>query len=893
VSLALHAPAQDGAPAIGTPPALSRSATPPHTVPAALSEFVGRARDLAGVGALLGRARLVTLAGPGGVGKTRLAREAAAREVAAHGAAGDGAGGPETAAAGGAPRFPDGVWWVELAPLPSAADPAPAVAAALGVRPPLGADRPDAIVDALAAALAGAAHAPRRLLVVLDNCEHVVNGAAALADLLLRRCPGLSLLATSREALGIEGETVWPVAGLAHPPADAGRGAAEAGAGPAVEPAPEAYATVVAGYEAATLFVERARAVQRGFALTARTAPHVAAICARLDGLPLAIELAAAQVATLGVEQLAMRLDDVFAVLTRGRRTALPRHRTLRALLDWSYHLLAPAERALLARLSVFRRPFTLEHAESVCAPSDLAERAGDVRAPELVAAFGRLVEQSLVDLREAGPAEGGEARYRLLEPVRQYAAALLAGTPDESRVRDRHLAWAAALAVRAEPALVSHERRAALRLLRQQLDDIRAAVRWAGEAPLDAGSEARARCALRIAGCLTYFWVSAGTWEDGWQLFEQALHAALNAGLVTPQGAAVEARPPDVPVVSDALWAGGAMGLLTGRLDRAAELASAAQAMLAAHHARTPAPSPERDEASRRLAVAHQTMFEVHAGRGDLVAARQTLDLAVATADASGDARTRLLARARGVVLQVQTGDLEGADAACAEAVSQWRALGDVTNLAATLQLAADVARERGDLRGAVAYAVESAAVFADEPDPWFMSRAPSSARRRAPRRPPRGSARASTTRRRLRPRRSSLPACSARPRRCGGVPASRWCTSTARPTRGPMPSRSHRSARRPSPPRTPTGSGSARRRPSRWRSRPPAGSTPGARMRDSRGTPRRPAAPAARRHRPGRSSASWCARRATRRPSPRSRSGCSARCWSRATAPRCHPPS
>jgi hypothetical protein len=373
----------------------------------------------------------------------------------------------------------------------------------------------------------------------------------------------------------------------------------------------------------------------------------------------------------------------------------------------------------------VFRRTFTLEHAEFVCAPPDGVDAGRQGRAPDLINAFGRLVEQSLVDVREPGPGEGGEARYRLLEPVRQYAAALLAGTPDQSRTRDRHLEWAAALAVRAEPALVSHERRAALRLLRQQLDDVRAAVRWAGEAPLDAGSEARARWALQIAGCLTNFWVSAGAWEDGWQLFEQAVQAALRAGLVTPHGAVVEARPPDVLVVSEALWAGGGMALLTQRRDQAAELAGAAQAMFAAHHERTPARSPERVEAARRLALAHLTVFEIQISRGELAAARHTLDLGTAAADASGDARARLLMRARGPVLQVVAGDLAGAAAACAEAVPPLRGLGDLMFLAATLQLAADVARERGDVRAAVAYAVESAAVFAEEPDPWFVSRA------------------------------------------------------------------------------------------------------------------------------------------------------------------------
>jgi predicted ATPase len=467
----------------------------PHNVPAALSGFVGRTRDLAGVGALLGRARLVTLAGPGGVGKTRLAREAAALAASSEPAG---------------QAFPDGVWWVELAPLPPGADPAPAAAAALGVRPPLGADQPAALVDALAGALAGAPHAPRRLLVVLDNCEHVVEGAAALVDLLLRRCPGLTLLATSREALGVEGETVWPVAGLAHPPSAAGPAGAAHARGEAAEPAAEAFARSVAGYDAVRLFVERAQAVQPGFALTARTAAAVAAVCARLDGLPLALELAAAQVATMSVELLAVRLDDVFAVLTRGRRTALPRHKTLRALLDWSYHLLAPDERALLARLSVLRGAFPVEAVEAVC-----GERPG---AAGVLAVLGRLVEQSLVDVRE----QDGETRYRLLETVRQYGLARLAETPGLARrARARHAAWVAAFSVASVPLAWSAARGRTVVRLARDVDEIRAALAWA------AGPDGDAMTGVRIAGALAWFWYSGVPWGEARARTAAALAAA------------------------------------------------------------------------------------------------------------------------------------------------------------------------------------------------------------------------------------------------------------------------------------------------------------------------------------------------------------------------------
>jgi predicted ATPase/DNA-binding SARP family transcriptional activator len=575
------------------------------------------------------------------------------------------------------------------------------------------------LTDTLAAALTG-----RRLLVVLDNCEHVVEGAAALADALLRACPGLALLATSREALGVEGELVWPVAGLTHPP----RGDA-----PAAGAADEAFARALAGYEAVALFVERARAVQPGFALTARTAPAVAAITARLDGLPLALELAAAQVGTLGVEALAVRLDDVFAVLTRGRRTALPRHRTLRALLDWSYHLLAPAERAMLAQLSVFRGTFTLEQAEAVCAPPSTSRDhpgvgalADDMAASNwVVVALGRLAEQSLVDVRDGGPETAGEARYRLLEPVRQYAAARLAGTPEEARTRDGHLRWAAALVSAAGPALGAHGRGAAMRLLRQQLDDLRAAVRWAGAGSGEARAEARARAALVIVADLTHFWVTAGTWEDGWRLFEAAWAAALRAGVATADGPTGAPRLTDACLVGRALVGGATMALLTGRIDAATTLVGSAVATLAAHHANPTHTPAERAEAARVLALGHEAAYEVHLGRGDLLAARAALDLATAAAAESGDERARLLVRSRGARLQALTGDLDGAAATCADAVGRWRMVGDPIHVALTMQLAADLARARGDLRAAAAFALESLTAFGDEFDSWFASRA------------------------------------------------------------------------------------------------------------------------------------------------------------------------
>jgi predicted ATPase len=397
-----------------------------HNVPPALSSFVGRAGERADLAHALADARLVTVTGPGGAGKTRLAREVAADAVGAAAEA----------------RYPGGVWWVELAPVPAGADAAPAVAAVLGVRAAPGRD----VVDAVAEALRGTAGHPRAALLVLDNCEHVVESAAALAERLLRAVPGLTVLATSREALAVEGEKAWVLPPLASPPAAGG--AARPGA-----PARAGTAQTLLGYEAVRLFVERARAVTPAFALTDANAPAVAAITARLDGLPLALELAAASVGALGVDQVAARLDDVFALLTRGRRTALPRHRTLRALLDWSYHLLAPAERALLARLAVFRGPFTLDAAEAVGAggPGDPVPDA-----PASVAALGRLVEQSLVEVRE----QDGETRFR---PARDGAASTARAAAAEAGAEPRRgRGQRGPGSTRSRPRRSAHERRRA-----------------------------------------------------------------------------------------------------------------------------------------------------------------------------------------------------------------------------------------------------------------------------------------------------------------------------------------------------------------------------------------------------------------------------------------------
>ena len=459
-----------------TAPALNpASAAVAQNVPSALSSFIGRTREVAELTAVLSERRLVTLVGAGGAGKTRLAREVATGFAAVER---DGA------------RYPDGVWWVELAPLRDGADVAAALAAVLGISPSPGRRLLDALCDALRT---------QRLLIVFDNCEHVVEDVARLADAMLRSASTLTMLATSREPLAIDGEVAWPVPPLARPAAGIVDGnplrAADAGA-----------------FDAVRLFVDRARAVTPSFVLTDANAVAVATICARLDGLPLALELAAAVVPVLGVDGLVSRLDDALSLLSRGKRTALSRHRTLRAVLDWSYALLADDERVLLRRLSVFCGSFTLDAIEDVCADA----------GSDVIAALGRLVEHSLVDVRE----EHGESRYRLLETVRQYGSALLQESPDAHAVRARHARWVTSLAVAAKPAMFSPARGRTVDRLRQSIDEIRAALVWA------TGPAGSPMLAVHLAGALGWFWISGVPWEEARALLALTLSAADAEGI-------------------------------------------------------------------------------------------------------------------------------------------------------------------------------------------------------------------------------------------------------------------------------------------------------------------------------------------------------------------------
>jgi predicted ATPase/DNA-binding XRE family transcriptional regulator len=421
-------------------------------LPVVLSSFVGRERELTHIGTVLSTARLLTLTGTGGVGKTRLAIEVA-RGVHAE---------------GGQP-----VCLVELASLTEPGLIPRTVAAALGLHEQAG----QPLLDTLAASLE-----PRDMLLVLDNCEHLVHPCAALVDVLLRSCPRLTILATSRELLGVAGEVVWRVPSLDLP-----------------DPGCASTAAALASSEAVQLFVERARLMQPGFTLTDANMAVIAQLCRRLDGIPLAIELAAARVRSLTVEQIAARLDDRFHLLTGGARTALRRQQTLRGTVDWSHDLLADEEKVLLRRVSVFAGGWTLEAAEVVCAGEPI-ER-GDV-----LDLLSGLVDKSLVLAEEQ---ISGHMRYGMLDTLREYAAERLAHAGEKPDLLRRQATQFLVLAETAERHLRGPEQAAWLERLEQEHENLRAALRWC----VEHGSVEEG---LRLGASLWRFWHIRGHLTEG-----------------------------------------------------------------------------------------------------------------------------------------------------------------------------------------------------------------------------------------------------------------------------------------------------------------------------------------------------------------------------------------
>jgi predicted ATPase/DNA-binding SARP family transcriptional activator len=537
----------------------SHSSTNRTNLRAELTSFVGRDAELAQVAGLLRAHRLITLTGPGGAGKTRLAAEAARAELTG---------------------MPDGVWLVELAPVTDPAEVASAVLAALGLREqallqttrPLTArlahDQANPGRDDKAAALSRllAALASWRALIVLDNCEHLVAAAAVLADRVLAECPRVRILATSREPLNIMGEALWAVGPLTLPPDPAvSSDSAERSWVPV--PGTSENTAGIERFASVRLLIQRARAVFPEFGLNEANAPAVARICRALDGMPLAIELAAARLRTMTAEQVAARLDDRFQLLTGGSRTAMPRHQTLRAVVDWSWDLLDDAERVLWRRFSVFSGGATLEAAVQVCAGRGIS-------ADQVLDLVTALADKSLLTVRH-GP-DG--ARYRMLEIIRAYGQERLAEAGERDELRRAHAQHFARLAETSADYLLGAEQLDWLRKLSADQDNLHGAIHAAIAA--DDG-----RAAVRLAGALGWYWWLRSMKVEGAELIGAAVDAPRGqpAEQDVAEDVAQDAAERDTERLAVAYAMGAMLAMDTPVVDRAEGWFRAAAELVAA----------------------------------------------------------------------------------------------------------------------------------------------------------------------------------------------------------------------------------------------------------------------------------------------------------------------
>ena len=450
----------------------------PNNLPAQLTTFIGREKEIGQIKKRLEEHRLVTLTGSGGVGKTRLSIQVAAELL---------------------DQYPHGVWLVELAPITDPSLVAQTVCTALDVTPQGNVSALNVLIDYLKT---------KKLLFVVDNCEHLIDACAQLCDSLLHACPNLRMIASSREALGIEGESGYRVPSLSLPNQNDGLQAVE-------------------GSEAVKLFMERAHAVLPAFTLTDLNAPVVAQICQRLDGIALAIELAASRVKLLTVEQIASRLDDAFRLLSGGRRTALPRHQTLRALIDWSYNLLSEEEKGVLRGLSVFVGGWTLEATETVCNNQNMLD------------VLTHLVDKSLVSVDRE---HGNEPRYYLLETIRYYAREKLIESGENNQTHDRHLDYFLRLAQKAEPELYGNRQIEWLQKLEADQENLHAALEWSHKADIPAGRQ--------LAGAIWWYWDISGQISEGYKWLGLMLAAGSDSH-----------NSPYAKLLAEAGWFAGLLG--------------------------------------------------------------------------------------------------------------------------------------------------------------------------------------------------------------------------------------------------------------------------------------------------------------------------------------------
>ena len=623
----------------------------PNNLPAQLASFIGRDEELGEVRALVESSRLVTLTGAGGAGKTRLALQVAAELL-------DGSG--------------DGVWLVELAPVADDDAVPRAIAQALGITAPPGRAALDVLLDAVA---------PQELLVVLDNCEHLTAACAMVVDAVLGRCPKVSVLATSREPLGLVGERIYRVPSLSLPGSEMGSGERS---------------------DAVELFAARAREQGAGFVIDEETAPLVESICRRLDGMPLAIELAAARLRSLSLRTLSERLDQRFRLLTGGSRSALPRQQTLQATVQWSYSLLDAREQAVLRALSVFVDGFDLEAAEAVC------ER-GDVESLDVLDVLGSLVDKSLVGAKQ----DQETVRYGLLETIRQFAAERLldSGESTAAAVANAHCAYFIALAQEAGPHLIGPDQGRWLARLGADHANLRRAIERASADPAKGARVVRALVSLE-----RYWWIGSRGMEvtsillDALERPDVANDPALLArGLMVAargsifldvesalrragQAVEVASQIDDERILTDALCASARVHTFAGRLEQGYRLAQEAL-----ERARSLG-----DDSVLMEALGAAALYTLHESETDPGKGRELLNDALVIARRMGDSYMAAMLHNNASVLALSMGDVQAAREHLEKAEVCSAAVGvTIYNVNISMGM---VQREEGDHEGAAA---------------------------------------------------------------------------------------------------------------------------------------------------------------------------------------------
>lgn len=590
-------------------PALRSLEHTPNNLPQSLSTFIGRERELDEARALLARTRLLTLVGMGGLGKSRLALHLAAEVL-------DG--------------FADGVWLVELASINDPRRVAQAVASTLGVHATAGRNIDESLLRYAK---------DRKALIVLDNCEHLLDECAQLAHRLLSAGAAMKVLATSREPLKLRGEVAYPLAGLAVP-------------GPRQAVDPES----ALGFESVRLFVDRAMAAMPSFTMAPEQATAIAAICHRLDGIPLAIELAAARTRSLSVQQIALRLSDRFRLLSAQDPTIPPKQRTLRALIDWSHDLLTEPERALFRELAVFAGGWTLEAAEAVC---EAACAPGETVLENL----SRLVEKSLIVMEPLGE------RYRMLETVREYALERLAQCGGEAGVRERHFAFYLAFAETAKAELTGPEQASWLARLDRERENILLAHAHAGSPGRDAEP------GLRLANSVKLYWINRGLLELGHRVTSEAL---------------ARTAPADRTFLRcRGLYEAGQLCSYMGRYDEARRDLEESLAI-----------ARERGD-ERAIGIVLQPLGMAAMGQGDVAAARGYLQQAFELAEGGDPRALAAAANELGQIHRVE-GSLARAQALYERALAIARELGDRETIAIALLNMAMLRTTEGDGAGA-----------------------------------------------------------------------------------------------------------------------------------------------------------------------------------------------